>query len=107
MEKPTGMEQDSRMPYPFPVRETLLEKVFHLLFGYRYYAIITYRVGTFRCGIHENIFWTKKDARKVLGEIYHSFTEMEVVSFRSRYKYNRIYDPKLDVYYYVLAGDGN
>lgn len=65
------------------MKENLIQRISSLLFGYRYWSIISYANGTPRCAVH-GIYRTKAEARKVLREISASFSEVEIVSFRSR-----------------------
>lgn len=79
------------------MKESILEKIWHHLFGYKYYAVISNRRGTLNVGIHENILLDYEDAKKLLvGNS--TFEKLEIVSFRSREKYYTDWDDTLQRY---------
>lgn len=68
------------------VKESLLEAVWHHLFGYRYYAVVSNSTGTMEVNLHNRICRTRDEAARVLRGV-RSFEMLEVVSFRSRNRY--------------------
>lgn len=76
-----------------PAKRTLIEMVIDHIFGRKYYAVISYRIGTFMVGIHEPIFQTRSAAKKHLAE-NKTFKQLEIISFRSRNNYVTTTDSK-------------
>lgn len=68
------------------IRESVLERVWHFLFGYRYWAVVSVRKGTMEVGLHANILSSRSEARRLLADV-ESYKELEVVSFWSRERY--------------------
>ena len=82
------------------MNESLISRIWHFLFGYKYYSIISYAVGTPRCAIHA-ILNSRKEAKQLLDEISASFKEVEIVTFRSKNKYVRMKDKNGVTYWYL------
>lgn len=75
---------------------TVLKSIAHLLFGYKYYAVILNTRGTKRTELTSFIFRTKEEVKqyKESMETNLSYKILEVVSFRSRNGfYHRPDDP--------------
>ncbi len=68
------------------MKESVLERVWHFLFGYRYWAVVSVRKGTMEIGLHTNILSSRSEARRLLADV-ESYRELEVVSFWSRERY--------------------
>ena len=68
------------------MEESVLERVWHFLFGYRYWAVVSVRKGTMEVGLHTNILSSRSEARRLLADV-ESYRELEVVSFWSRERY--------------------
>lgn len=68
------------------VKESVLERVWHFVVGYRYYAVVSVRKGTFEVGLHSVILQSKKEAERLLMGV-ESYREVEVVAFWSRERY--------------------
>lgn len=77
-------------------RESILQAVMNHLFGRKYYAVISNRIGTFDVGLHEAIFDNRKDAEHYL-DFIQLFNEIEVVSFRSHHLYKRREDGTMSI----------
>lgn len=77
------------------MKESLLQKVFHFVFGYRYYGVVLNRRGTMEIVNSAFIFTSKKDITETFDESM-TFRVIEVVSFWSRNKYVRVYNPNRD-----------
>lgn len=71
------------------MKESLLQLIWHHLFGYHYYAVVSYRTGRFDIALCGHILPTRKEAKKLL-QHNSSFSEFEIVSFWSRHRY--VYD---------------
>lgn len=82
------------------MKRSIFQQVIDHIFGRKYYAVISNRVGTFRVGIHENICSSKQEAKQLLMGVS-SFQEVEIVSFRSRNNYVRQQDDKGFTYYTI------
>ena len=68
------------------LKESVLERVWHFVVGYRYYAVVSVRKGTFEVGLHSVILQSRKEAERLLMGV-ESFREVEVVAFWSRERY--------------------
>lgn len=77
-------------------RESILQAVMNHLFGRKYYAVISNRIGTLDVGLHENIFESRKEAEHLL-DFVQSFNQVEVVSFRSHHLYKRREDGTMSI----------
>lgn len=71
--------------------ESLLQKIWHFVFGYHYYAVISNPIGTFEANIMLAILPTRREAQKLL-EGNTSNKQIEIISFWSR----NIYEHKWD-----------
>ena len=85
------------------MKKSIIQAILDHIFGHKYYAVISNRVGTFRVGIHENICASRSEAKKLLMGVT-SFQELEIISFRSRNKYIKNVDDK-GITYYTLANE--
>lgn len=70
-------------------KESLLEAVWHHLFGYRHYAVVSNDAGTMNINLHNRICETREEAMMVLRGC-RSFELVEIVSFRSRHRYESV-----------------
>lgn len=77
---------------------TVLERLNHLLFGYKYYANIVATKGTTRVELCSYIFRTKEEADKHRSDVESTLTFrfIETVSFRSRKGYYHRPDDPVD-----------
>ena len=75
------------------MKKTIIQQILDHIFGHKYYAVISNRVGTFQVGLHENICATKAEAKQLLMGVA-SFQQVEIISFRSRNNYIRQTDEK-------------
>lgn len=78
------------------MKETLFQAIWHHLVGYKYYAVISNRVGTFDIALHSNICATHKEAKELLHGVA-SFQPVEIVTFRSRNRYIKTADGKYTI----------
>ena len=90
-EKVNEAEKESHKEVP--TKRSLIEMVIDHILGRKYYAVVSYRIGTFMVGIHEPIFQTKRDAKRHLAE-NKIFKQLEIISFRSRNNYVTATDNK-------------
>lgn len=67
-------------------RENLVQKIWHFVVGYHYYAVVSNSVGTFEAAIHSAILPTRAAAKRHL-EGVSAYKELEIVSFWSRNRY--------------------
>lgn len=82
------------------MKQSIIQQIIDHIFGRKYYAVISNRIGTFRVGIHENICSSRSEAKKLLLGVG-TFQELEIVSFRSRNKYVKQTDDKGFTYYTI------